>query len=109
MEIEILSDVEDEKNERNLFENKLFALVSRAKRLLNPLIDEQFSPVASNSNQNISNQNDDFNIILPPIELPGFSGQNYSEWLPFYEKFQISVHNHNGLSKIQKLYYQNHH
>lgn len=105
-EIEICDDSEDEKSERDLFENKLFALICRAKRLLNPSIDQQFSPVPSNLSSHNSNHNDDYlNVKLPPIELPIFSGQNYSDWLPFFETFQALVHNHSKLSKIQKFYY----
>ena len=45
-----------------------------------------------------------YNVSLPPIQLPIFSG-NISEWSAFIQLFDSLVHLNNNLSFIQKLQY----
>lgn len=43
-------------------------------------------------------------IRLPELSLPKFDG-NYQGWLSFRDKYESTIHRHEGLSDVQKLQY----
>ncbi|KAI5651448.1 hypothetical protein NE865_00692 [Phthorimaea operculella] len=50
------------------------------------------------------NSDNDFNVKLPEISIPNFSGK-YTEWLTFRDLFLSMVDNNKKLQNVQKLHY----
>lgn len=84
------AQVETELEERQTFENQYYAIVAKAKCMI-----DQNSPTQS-SNKSC--------IKLPTISLPSFDG-TYDHWLEFRDTYLSLIHNSTDLDNIQKLHY----
>lgn len=68
---------------------------------------EQNSPNVTNNavhNNAVQSAKPQFNVKLPEINLPTFSGK-HTEWLPFFDVFQNLIHNNQSLDDCQKFHY----
>ncbi|GFV08186.1 integrase catalytic domain-containing protein [Trichonephila clavipes] len=68
---------------------------------LNTLLE---SSNVDTSELSVKNDFANYNVKLPPINLPEFSGQ-YIDWLQFKSQFVSLIHDNTCLSDSQKLYY----
>ncbi|GFV77543.1 protein mahjong [Trichonephila clavipes] len=68
---------------------------------LNTLLE---SSNVDTSELSVKNDFANYNVKLPPINLPEFSGQ-YIDWLQFKSQFVSLIHDNACLSDSQKLYY----
>ncbi|GFU30057.1 integrase catalytic domain-containing protein [Trichonephila clavipes] len=68
---------------------------------LNTLLE---SSNVNTSELSVKNDFANYNVKLPPINLPEFSGQ-YIDWLQFKSQFVSLIHDNTCLSDSQKLYY----
>ncbi|GFU44163.1 uncharacterized protein TNCV_3383371 [Trichonephila clavipes] len=68
---------------------------------LNTLLE---SSNVDTSELSVKNDFANYNVKLPPIKLPEFSGQ-YIDWLQFKSQFVSLIHDNACLSDSQKLYY----
>lgn len=98
LDIETITDCEEQIEERAAFEEMYFELLSKAQELLSE------DSTVNNENQNSNNASVLNNIKLPTIELPSFSGA-YDQWLQFYDTFNSLIHNNTNLNDIQKFHY----
>lgn len=106
-EIEKIDNTGFQENERDLFENHYFELISRASDLLkagsNSVANSQcINTASSGSLQGGRQVNTD--MPLPPIDIPKFSG-SYRDWPQFKDAFETIVEANKQLSTYQKFYY----
>ncbi|XP_036150741.1 uncharacterized protein LOC118648525 [Monomorium pharaonis] len=95
---------ENEINDRGTFEEAFFSLSAKIRELLNPVLALR-APPSSPSTSNASNRSEGpFNVRLPKLNLPSFSGK-YDEWFPFFDSFKSVIHSNTSISNIQKLQY----
>ncbi|GFS83699.1 integrase catalytic domain-containing protein [Trichonephila clavipes] len=86
------------------FETSLDSMEVDADNLevsLNTLLE---SSNVDTSELSVKNDFANYNVKLPPINLPEFSGQ-YIDWLQFKSQFVSLIHDNACLSDSQKLYY----
>lgn len=98
----------DHNNERAEFEQNYFELVARAKGFLvskppTSLLNSEAIPGSSQNSEQHDNISH-FNIKLPQINLPEYSG-SYDKWVQFHDTFESLINKNPLLSKIQKFYY----
>lgn len=101
-QIELINcdDIESNDLERDQFERDYFAIRSQMQEIISQ--EKTNSTVGHNlSYGNTSSAN---RVQLAPIPLPKFSG-NIQEWSSFFDIFQAMVHNDDGYSPAQKMYY----
>lgn len=116
-QIEELEPEEDDKHEKEriTFEDKYFALVASAKqRLQTPqtltsfandvTVAQTTTASSNNNNQNSTNSSSQFNINLPAISLPEFSG-SYDKWTQFHEVFKSLINDNKSLTNVQRFFY----
>lgn len=88
-------------SETQKFSNQWNSILAGLQTLL-----EQNVPITPNTlnSQSALQPAPQFNVRLPVINLPDFSGK-YTEWLPFYDAFQSLINNNPSLDDCQKLHY----
>lgn len=90
------------------FETQYYTIISDAKKLIFDISNPQPSSGPSVSSElqlnNSNNAQKIFNVKLPVIELPKFTG-NYGNWLEFKELYLSLIHSNKTLDSIQKLHY----
>lgn len=100
-EIELITeDPEKEDEERASFERNYF----EARSQLQEIINTQSSSSTVGPNASFGSSNNTNRVRLAPIPLPTFNG-DIENWEAFYDVFRALVHNDEGLTSAQKLYY----
>lgn len=129
-QIELLSEFQIQETERNSFEESYYAVIAKAKTVLNEFksraqkdasstpspdqlggaVDRNVFDVLSPMTQtpSVTVHKDAFGITskvkLPNITLPDFHGL-YNQWMTFYDTFNTLIHDNKELSNIQKFHY----
>lgn len=101
-QIELINcdDTEGNDLERDQFERDYFAIRSQIQEIITQeKINSTVGHNVSYGNTSVTNR-----VQLAPNPLPKFSG-NIQEWSSFFDIFQAMVHNDDGYSSAQKLYY----
>ncbi|KYN02289.1 hypothetical protein ALC62_06898 [Cyphomyrmex costatus] len=106
-QIEVLDDFEQfvskQRAERFEFEETYFAIVSKARLIL----DENVHPRVSVRAENVSIANESAAstaVRLPVMSLPTFNG-TYEHWPVFYSTFSALVDQNHNLSNVHKFFY----
>lgn len=93
------SELDEELNQREQFENKYYYIRSIAESMLgNDESSNLHGSCHSHSNDHIRS------VKLPTITMPTFDG-SYERWLEFRDTFSSLVHNCKDISNIQKFHY----
>ncbi|KAJ8960356.1 hypothetical protein NQ314_006093 [Rhamnusium bicolor] len=110
VEIEYVDEISDSEmhlREREEFEAKYFEAVSLARKYLQS-VENTSQPSSSRpgtlTHINRSSNVNTFNIKLPQINLPEFTG-SYEKWTEFHDTFKALINDNPALTKIQKYYY----
>lgn len=110
-EIEISSDDLDTQTlERETFEKNYFSLLVECKEFLSifdKVIPNSHSESSNSSNFDVGSSNNnknDFNVKLPEIKLPKFTGC-YDNWLEFRDTFDSLINENSSITNIQKFHY----
>lgn len=105
-EIEFLDSDKKQTDEGALFEDEFYSNISLAKDIIEAYHQNQtvaaMQTMTPNAQPPMPKSN--FNVQLPPLVLPEFSGQ-YEKWSNFCDSFTAIIHNNPNLSNIQKYYY----
>lgn len=96
------SELATHASEREEFEAKYFEAVGRARKCLQSQVSAPLSDTPPRGNR--SSDINTFNIKLPQINLPEFSG-SYEKWTEFHDTFKALINDNPILTKIQKYYY----
>lgn len=100
-EIELITEEpEKEEEERALFERNYFETRSQMQEIINT----RSSSSTVGPNISFGSSTNTNRVRLAPIPLPTFNG-DIENWEPFYDVFSALVHNDEGLTSAQKLYY----
>lgn len=108
-QLEYVNKHEFETDERDNFENKYFAIITKTKKI----IKDYNAPIISNTIQNVHQQNSQQqnpshsnhnSIKLPILELPKFNG-SIDKWAQFRDLFVTIVHNDTSIDNVRKFYY----
>uniref|UniRef100_A0A6P7GP82 Uncharacterized protein LOC114344782 n=1 Tax=Diabrotica virgifera virgifera TaxID=50390 RepID=A0A6P7GP82_DIAVI len=101
-----------------IFEDSYFEIVSKIKNIC--VTHHQLSQQkevrgscasgngsCSSGNNSCSNKscNNNINVRLPPVSLPQFSGEDYSDWVEYRDAFVNLVHKNQQLGDYQRYYY----
>lgn len=97
--IEAVDSCEAQKENRIAFENGYFALVARAKDILDDHVERNSTPEVASSSVDTQSI-----IKLPTLNLPEFDG-SYDKWLQFSETFEAIINKNLSLTNIQRFYY----
>ncbi|XP_071056044.1 uncharacterized protein [Onthophagus taurus] len=110
-ELELIDENELTGNERDNFENKYFAILSKATEFVEKHIIRTPTTSAAASDTidvyALPRQSDSIqqkNVKLPTLDLPKFYG-DYVDWVHFDETFCALVHNDPYMDDINKFYY----
>lgn len=97
-------DEVQEENYRRDFENIFYPSVAGAKSIISKLsvIDAAVNAGEVSESGSVSLQN--FNVKLPTIEIPKFSGK-FENWLDFHDSFDSLIVKNSALNEIQKFHY----
>ncbi|KAI5637669.1 hypothetical protein NE865_09652 [Phthorimaea operculella] len=93
VQVEILSISEDDEDVSTM-EGKYFDVVSKLKANL-----KRLQSTESQRSESVSTSK------LPSIEIPIFTGKDFTKYLPFMDLFTAVIHNNTSLSDVQKLFY----
>ncbi|XP_029176067.1 uncharacterized protein LOC114944339 [Nylanderia fulva] len=85
------------------FEEAFFSLSGRIRELIKPALPNLTEGSRSSSRAS-GMVNTHFNVRLPKLNLPTFSGK-YDEWFLFHDSFNSIIHSNRTLNNIQKLQY----
>lgn len=88
--------------EREKFETRYFSLISKAKYLLKQ--QNSITTISTPSVDSVSGSNAQFNLKLPQLNLPEFSGA-YEKWTQFKDSFESLINKNPLLTNIQRFYY----
>ncbi|XP_060861782.1 uncharacterized protein LOC132938783 [Metopolophium dirhodum] len=100
-EIELITEEpEKEEEERALFERNYFETRSQMQEIINT----RSSSSTVGPNTSFGSSSNTNRVRLAPIPLPTFNG-DIENWEAFYDVFRALVHNDEGLTSVQKLYY----
>ncbi|GBM78472.1 hypothetical protein AVEN_81536-1 [Araneus ventricosus] len=105
---EIEKEVTDSEKYREtgiVFKSRLDRCISSLERTSNILQTNQNTEHAVGVTQtNVIPYKTESNVKLPQITICTFNG-DCSEWLNFYNSFEVAIHNNESLSKIEKFTY----
>lgn len=91
------SDLEEQLNQRELFEDAYYQTVAKAEFMLNREAEVTKGSATTTSTKLQS-------VKLPTITMPSFDG-TYEHWLEFRDTFLSLVHNSKEISNIEKFHY----
>nr|XP_022909145.1 uncharacterized protein LOC111420399 [Onthophagus taurus] len=110
-ELELIDENELTGNERDNFENKYFAILSKATEFVEKhIIRTPTTSAAASDTIDVyalprqSDSSQQKNVKLPTLDLPKFYG-DYVDWVHFDETFCALVHNDPHMDDINKFYY----
>lgn len=112
-ELELLDHSEMQSSERDNFEDDFYESISKARETVGNYYRLQQQETLSQQQrtlpQNVpipqpTENKSNFNIQLPSIVLPEFSGA-YEKWPNFFDSFMALIDKNTCLSNIQKYYY----
>lgn len=91
---------EAQAEERDKFENTYYGVVALAESL----IQQYHGTLDNKNNSNISMSKVQFNVKLPPVNIPVFDG-TYENWHAFRDIYNTLIHSNDCITDIQKFYY----
>lgn len=94
---EILSIDPDDKEDVELVENKYFRVIA--------LLDKALKTSATTSQPAKSSSEGECPSKLPNIDIPVFSGRDFTKYMPFMDLFTAVFHRNKSISDVQKLFY----
>lgn len=93
------SDLDDQLNQRELFENSYYTELAKAECMI-----AKSESSTTTSNNSICKNHNLKSVKLPTITMPTFDG-SYEHWLEFRDSFLSLVHSSTEISSIQKFHY----
>ncbi|KAG7300051.1 hypothetical protein JYU34_015583 [Plutella xylostella] len=94
VQLDILTIDDQDGESMGHLEEKYFTIISKINERL-----KQLNSIETSSNSNVSTSK------LPNIDLPVFSGKDFTKYTSFMDMFTAVIHNNNTLSDVQKLFY----
>lgn len=94
VQLDILSLDPDDNEDESTLENKYFSVISKLNAALKSLNTNE---VRTCSNVSTSK--------LPHLDIPIFSGKDYTKYTSFIDLFTAVIDNNSSLSDVQKLFY----
>ncbi|XP_047020044.1 uncharacterized protein LOC124630274 isoform X2 [Helicoverpa zea] len=92
------SDMADQLDHREAFENSYYSILAHAESLLTETVEGEVTDAKHCCSEQPQS------VKLPTITLPSFDG-SYEHWLEFRDTFLSLVHNSKRISNIQKFHY----
>lgn len=71
---------------------------------LSTFLEPKVNPILTSTMNASQEEKKPYNIKLPTIEIPSFSGK-YEEWTAFYNLFEATIDKNQNLEEVQKLHY----
>lgn len=101
LELADASELDDRAN----FEEAFYNLSAKIRDLLRPPTSSHNEIATASSPLTLSDvSRPSFNIRLPKLDLPKFTGK-YDEWVSFHDVFHSVIHSNYSLSDVHKLQY----